>query len=242
MIKPVILLTRPEVSSRNMITALAPSLGDRVTWCVSPLMDIELRPQLPDLSGIRTLIFTSRNAIDAYVAAGGPRGLPCYTVGDATARIAHEAGLPAISAAGDADALVARILADHDHGRMLHLRGEHARGDVAARLRESGRAASEEVVYAQRPRPLTAEAQAVLAGDTPVILPLFSPRSAALLGGGPIAAPVYVVGMSKAIIQELQLECVYCHVTERPDNVSMSAALVEIVDAAPWSGKKGRQD
>lgn len=242
MIKPVILLTRPEESSRSLIAVLAPILGDRVSWCVSPLMDIVLDPQLPDLSGIKTLVFTSRHGVDAYVAAGGPRDLRCYTVGDATARTARAAGLHAISASGDADALVARILADSDDGPMLHLRGEHARGDIAHRLRQAGRIAAEQVVYAQRPRPLNAGAQTALVGEIPVILPLFSPRSAALLGAGPVAAPVYVIAMSDAIMRALQVNIAGCRVTAQPDNASMTAALVEMVDSAPWSGMKGHQD
>ena len=88
MTRPVILLTRPEPSSRRMAAILTARFGDRVDLCLSPLMNIVLDARLPDLDGIRTLIFTSANGVAAYLAAQGPKTLPCYTVGDATAHAA----------------------------------------------------------------------------------------------------------------------------------------------------------
>src|SRR5690606_6078123 len=110
MTRPVILLTRPEASSRRMAALLAAKFGGRVGFCISPVMEIVPDPRLPALDGIRTLIFTSANGVAAYVSALGPKTLPCYTVGDATARAAQEAGLKAISAGGDAEALIKRII------------------------------------------------------------------------------------------------------------------------------------
>ena len=236
MTRPVILLTRPEASSRRMASLLAAKFGDRVGFCISPLMEIVLDPRLPDLDGIRTLIFTSANGVAAYVAANGPRTLPCYTVGDATAHAAQDAGLRAISAGGDAEALIDRITADGATGPMLHLRGAHARGDIAERLSAQGCPVSQAIVYSQNARPLTEEALALLHGTDPVILPLFSPRSAALMGDGPVSAPLYVIAMSRNVADALRFEVEHCTVAAHPDFEAVTEAIGALLESTPWQG------
>jgi len=234
MTRPVILLTRPEASSRRMATILAAVLGNRVDICVSPLIEIVPDPRLPALDGIRTLIFTSAHGVAAYVAAKGPTTLPCYTVGDATAHAAREAGLPAISAGGDAEALIARIIADEAVGPMLHLRGAHAAGEIADRLSALGCPVSQAIMYTQNARLLSADALALLQGDRPVVLPLFSPRSARLIGDGPVNALVYVVAMSQNVADALRLDVVECHVVDHPDFDAVVQAISRLLDRSPW--------
>ena len=237
MTRPVILLTRPEASSRRMAAILAARFGDSVGFCISPAMDIVLDPRLPDLDGIRTLVFTSANGVAAYVGAHGPRTLPCYTVGDATAHAAEEAGLRATSAGGDAEALIARIIEDGAQGPMLHLRGAHSRGDIAERLSALGCPVSQAIVYTQHAQPLTAQARALLQSDTPVILPLFSPRSATLLGTGPVAAPIYAVAMSRNVADSIGFQVEHCVVAHHPDFENMTEAIAGLLASAPWRDK-----
>jgi len=52
-----------------MAALLAAKFGERVGFCISPVMEIVPDPRLPALDGIRTLIFTSANGVAAYVAA-----------------------------------------------------------------------------------------------------------------------------------------------------------------------------
>ena len=77
-------------------------------------------------------------------------------------------------------------------------------------------------------RPLTADARAVLAGDAPVLLPVFSPRTAALLASaGPFAAPLHLVAMSGAVDAALGgLPCASRTVAARPDARAMAAACL----------------
>lgn len=236
MTRPVILLTRPEASSRRMAALLAARFGDKVDFCISPLMDIALDPRLPDLDGIRTLIFTSVNGVAAYVGAHGPKALPCYTVGDATAHAAHEAGLRVTSAGGDAEALIARIIVDGAPGPMLHLRGAHARGEIAERLSAAGCPVSQAIVYSQNARPLSDAASVLLQGSRPVILPLFSPRSASLLGHGPVVAPVYVIAMSRNVANSVRFEVEDCIVADHPDFETVTEAISTLLESAPWQG------
>jgi uroporphyrinogen-III synthase len=217
-----------------MAAVLGVTFENRVDICISPLMEIVLDPRLPSLDGIRTLIFTSAHGVAAYLAAKGPSDLPCYTVGDATAHAAREAGLPTTSAGGDAEALIARIITDGATGPMLHLRGAHAAGEIAERLSALGCPVSQAIVYTQNARPLSSEAAVLLQGTGPVILPLFSPRSARLIGDGPVAAPVYVVAMSQNVADALRLEVVACRVAARPDFESVMAEIGGFLKRMPW--------
>jgi len=220
-----------------MAGLLAARFGERISICISPLMEIRLDPRLPDLDGIKTLIFTSANGVAAYVGAKGPNSFVCYTVGDATAQAARDAGLRAISAGGDAEALIARILADDALGPMLHLRGAHARGDIAEKLSAVGCPVSQTIVYTQNAIPLSDDAKDLLDGDAPVILPVFSPRSAVLLGTGRVQAPVYVVAMSSAIAGALRLEVAHCAIATHPDFENVTAEIGLLLETMPWQHK-----
>lgn len=202
---PILLLTRPSPASERFWADLPGDLKDRLRCVISPLIEISYAPELPDLGEYDGLVATSAQAIAALVAGAAPlpRDMPCYAVGAATAQAARDAGLRAISADGDADALVSQV-ADLAAGqRVLHLHGTHTRGDVTARLRARGVRAEAAVAYDQRACPLGAEAKQALFGSTPVLVALFSPRTAALFAADYTGtAPLYVACMSAAVAQE----------------------------------------
>lgn len=198
--EPVLLLTRPEPAARRFLDDLSAALGAGAgvpRAVLAPLMAIDaVAAPLPE--GVAGLVLTSANALD-HVPPGLPRGLPAWCVGDRTAAAARAAGFAAISAGGDAEALIRLILGQRPRGPLLHLRGEHARGEVAARLSAAGLPCAEAVVYRQHPLPLGPAARAVLAGGAPVVAPLFSPRTASLLAEeGPFQAPLHLVAISAA--------------------------------------------
>lgn len=191
---PTILLTRPAPASRKFAQRLRDA-GVTAPIVTSPLMRINpVAVSLPE--GLRGVLFTSMNG----VAAVEGRSLPAWCVGDATAAAAARAGWQAISAGGDAEALYKRVLADAPHGPLLHLRGEHARGDLAQRLSTAGIETSETVVYRQTTEPLGPEARRLLSGNSPVLVPLFSPRSAeTFLAEGSFRAPLVGIAISTAV-------------------------------------------
>lgn len=169
---PPVLLTRPAPASERLAARLA-ALGAEPV--VSPLLRIRRAEALPELAP--GLLFTSVNGVEAYRALGGPPGRPAWCVGPRTARAARAAGLAVRGTAPDAEAL-ARLVPG-DAPPLLHLRGAVQRGDLAAELRARGRAARDAVIYAQDPVPLTEAGRAALAAGA--VVPLYSPRSAALL-------------------------------------------------------------
>ena len=130
--------------------------------------------------------------------------------------------------------MLARIKQDNPAVPMLHVRGAHARGDIAERLGALGFPVAQAIVYHQNALTLTEEAKSLLDGDSPVILPLFSPRSAALMGSAPVSARVYAVAMSEATANALRFDVEQMHIASHPDFESMAKAVADLLDTAPW--------
>lgn len=210
---PRLLLTRPLPAARRFLADCEAALGRPIPAILSPVLAIRPLPvTLPDRPA--ALLLTSENGAER-AGALGLAGLPAWCVGPRTAEAAREAGLAAREAGGDVEALLAALLAERPPGPLLHLRGEYTRGDLAARLRAAGLRAEEAVAYAQDAVAPTPEARAALDGDAPLVAPLFSPRSAALLVGWRPRAPLRVVAMSGAVAkavlalrpEELRVAC-----------------------------------
>ena len=198
---------------------------------ISPLMKIEMLPMTGPLDPYCGLIFTSENGVLAFAQASDQRHLPAYCVGNRTADAARAVGLTAYSANGSADDLVAMIRNVPAKGRYLHVRGEHTRGDIAGRL---GLAVDEVVAYRQTSVSLSDEARVALAGDQPVILPLFSPRTAQLFcqDADQIKAPLRIVVISDAVGKVVSnLDSAEITVATTPDAAAMLRAIQGRIDA-----------
>lgn len=177
---PVCLLTRPEAQSREFAERLR---GMQVV--ISPIMRIV--PMDFDRAVVDAapgVVFTSANAVPM---AGQGRGRPALCVGPATAQVAANAGWQAEAGTGDAEGLIPMLTG---HEGWVHLHGRH----VARSLPGLAHVA----VYDQVACPLNDAARHVLTGDAPVILPLFSPRSARLLSDAVAgaSAPLWTVAIS----------------------------------------------
>ncbi len=196
---PKLLLTRPAAQSARFKQQLLQS-GFQGEILISPLLKIAPTHVVPDLSDYSGVIFTSRTAVDL----ASPLPITAWCVGDQTAEAANAAGWSAISAGGDVNALYERIVADAPEGKILHLRGHHTRGDLVGRLRKTGIHADAHILYEQPAVSLTKAAKSMLAGEAPVIVPLFSPRTAEqFLKQGPFAAPIWVVSLSGTIAESV---------------------------------------
>ncbi len=230
---PVFLLTRPEDAARGFARQMADEFGP-VQVMIAPLTGIEWADDAPDLHGIQALVFTSRNGVLAYQRLDMPKGMRAYCVGEATSRAASQVGLEAISADGDAAALIALIAAAGQCGPILHIRGAETRGAVAHRLNQAGIETFETVLYRQVTLPLPTEARTLLQGNLPVIVPLFSPRSAARFAAyAPFDAPLFLAAISPAAAERLHgLETRAIVTADRPDAMSMLYAVEGLKDAA----------
>jgi uroporphyrinogen-III synthase len=226
-----LLLTRPQAQAERFALAARSRLGV-LNVVISPLIEIVPRSKVVVPKGVAGLIFTSENGLAAFAALSARRGLPVWCVGGRTAAAARAAGFDRVRSAGpaggDAEALLRLLLADAPRGPLLHLRGAHARGDLAARLTAAGLPCDEAVIYDQRALGLNAPARAALSGAGTVLLPLFSPRSVRLFldDCGVVGARLVPVAISSAAAapwQAVRPEPVT--VAARPDAAAMLDAL-----------------
>lgn len=183
-----VLITRPQPGADAFAAALA-----GLPTVISPLMEIKPVPAALPESDV--VIITSSHAIPAVAP-----GTLCYCVGEATTAAARAAGLEAIMAGSTAQAVARRVISDRPRGQILYARGRHVAFDMVAALRADGLSARDAVIYDQVDVPLTADAQALLAQPEPVIVPLFSARSAQLFFQScPEHAHLIVIAMSAAV-------------------------------------------
>jgi uroporphyrinogen-III synthase len=226
-----VILTRPAEQGARFAQALLDRFGQTISVVQSPLLAPQfLQPQIIPKSW-SAVIFTSATAVAAaglMSAAILPR--KAYCVGDRTAEAATAAGFSAISAKGNATALCALVQKLREPGPLLHLRGEEALGQVAETLTLAGIETIEVITYREVAQTLSAESLAVLSGDAPVILPVFSPRSAMILAQQlakpSCSAPVVTVAMSQAVADALAtIDASQRFVADSPDAPSMLSAI-----------------
>ncbi len=190
--RPLVLLTRPEAAARRFAAQLA---GLAVEPVIAPLMRIA--PVDHDGARLRAAPRLVLTSVHAVPAAGPGAGRLAWCVGPATAAAARAAGFEVIEGPGDARRLAPMLAGE---SRLLHPHGRH----VTAGLPVEGM-----VVYDQIARNLPESGRAALAGDRPVLWPLFSPRSARLAaaalaevgtGIGGVRAPVAPLAISEAAV------------------------------------------
>jgi len=227
--RPVILMTRPAPDGATTAAELRGTTG--LSVIEAPLLEIRPVGELPPMAGFTGLIFTSRNGVRAYVALGGP-GLPAICVGPATTELAQSHGFAAQDAGGDADALVQHIIAMGPQGALLHVRGQNARGDVAKRLGQAGQPCDEVVLYDQALLDLSDQAKSALSGTAPVIVPLYSPRTASQFSAQcPEGAQPHIVAISQAAALAVKaLRAKSIRISETPDATGMALALAATVE------------
>lgn len=185
---PTLVLTRPAPASERV------ARGYDGPVVLSPVLRIEGLGVEVSLAGYRGVILTSANAVPFLPDLSG---VPAYVVGQGTAE-ASKADVHLV--ARDAEDLVTRIEAQ---GPLLHPHGRVTRGDIARRLSSAGIETVSEVVYDQSEQGLTDEAQRVLTGSDRAILPLWSPRSATLIGRQikAVSPMVQVIAFSPAVAE-----------------------------------------
>ncbi len=206
--RPILLMTRPGDDSERT----AARIGADVI--VAPILQIvPVDHDGAALARAPGLVFTSAHAV---ASAGPGRGRPAICVGERTGQVARDAGFAVIQGAGTADSLAPLIAASpvplvHPHGRHL-----------AQRLAVPG-----VVVYDQRPQPLTARARAALMGARPVVVPVYSPRSARLLAGmaAGARAPLWLVAISDAAAAAWTAPAARRAVADQPSGRAMDAAI-----------------
>ena len=211
MTAPLCLLTRPLAQS----VAFAAELPG-VDCLIAPILRIEALPfDAAQLAAAPGLIFTSANAVPF---AGPGQGRPALVVGPQTATAARAAGFAVEEGPGDALGMLPLL---EGRSGWLHLHGRHR----ARALPTLGIA-----VYDQVALPLPDAARAALAGTRPLILPLFSPRSAELLSDATAAAqaPIATVAISARADAAYQGSAGLRRIADRPEGASMQRVIMSL--------------
>lgn len=232
---PILILTRPRSASERFLAIVQDVMGESVKAVVSPLIEIE--PSKARFSQKdEGLVLTSENGANAAKRLGFKQGTEAYCVGQRTALVASEAGFVPFSADGDVEDLVTMVDQLRPPMPLVHVRGEHVRGDLCQRLQGRGIECTEVVAYRQVAKPPSQELLAALQGNEPLLVPLFSPRSAMIFGlCEEPTAPIHVIALSAAVAAEVaDLGADTVRTVPKPDADAMVAAtchrLIELMD------------
>ncbi len=176
-------------------------------------------------------IFTSANGVAAWVRATDRRGI-AHCVGPGTTVKAAAAGFDARQAGATAAELI-DTLAILPTTHFVHLRGAHARDDVAHRLQTAQHQVAGVVGYAQLPMALPDWVSQGLATGEIAAVTLFSPRSAQLLhealGGGRLAPECALYCLSQAVAEAAgPLRTGRVLIAARPDGNAMLDLLARV--------------
>lgn len=118
---------------------------------IAPLLTIVPCAFDTNVSGAQALIFSSANGVRSFPNVQQASALKVLAVGDTTAETAREAGFQDVrSASGDVAALTALAASalDPAAGKIIHISGRHAAGDLAGELSKAGFTVERRIAYA----------------------------------------------------------------------------------------------
>jgi uroporphyrinogen-III synthase len=234
---PSILLTRPAPAADRFARSLRARFGVKIRIVISPLLSPRLLSPAVPAGPFAAVVFTSETGVAGYRQVSADTRIPAWCVGNRTAAAAREAGFETRSAEGDLDALTEAIRHSRLTGPLLYARGRETAGNLEERLRSLNIAVTEVVVYEQQARPLLPMASALLAEDHLVVVPLFSPRTAALFCAEPVvrmrSAPLLIAALGPAVASACtaaQAQQTVC--AARPDAEAMLDAIASLLATA----------
>lgn len=181
---------------------------------------------LPDLSSVRSLVFTSMHAVDIFAGQSTRRDFSVFTVGDATAARACAAGFSDVRSASGAVDDLEQLVAPEDKSGFLYLRGK----DIARAL--SG--VKSHVIYAAHPvEQFTALCVQRIANGDIKAAAFFSARGGETFARlarengleGPVSG-IKALCLSEAVLESVSiLPWQETRVAARPDRLSLLALL-----------------
>ena len=177
-----------------------------------------------------------------------------FAVGEATAAEARAAGFATVHSAGGNAAALARLAARDlrpQDGRLLHVAGSVAAGDLAGTLRAQGFATDREILYEARPAAALSlpTVQALRMAEVDFAL-FFSPRTGAVFArlaemAGVAADCRTIAALSISAAADAALDKLPWrdrHIAESPDQPALLAALDQVLAArqAATGGRASR--
>jgi len=221
-----LLLIRPRPASERLLRVVETAMAAPVAAVVAPIMEIRPLEYDRTMPEGMAVIVTSANA-----ARFGPdlTGRRVYVVGARTATAVEQAGGKVAFVGADAADLL-RYLETYKPGvPLLWLRGRHVVSDLPARLGAQDIQVTQAVVYDQVARPPDPALVRLAQGEARAILPLYSPRSAALVGAAieRVGPGLHVISISPAVAAAWQRETGRAsEVCQSPEGAEMERRII----------------
>jgi uroporphyrinogen-III synthase len=232
-----VLVTRAEGDAEKLAARLAERGHDSI---IENLMTIRFQPEAarsiaPFLDGVQAILFTSANGVRAFAEATPRRDFRSFTVGDATAAAAREAGFADVTSAGgavdDLATLVIGRLKPRD-GAVFHAAASVTAGDLQGLLEAAGFSVRRAVLYETvESKRLSDATRAAIARHEIDAALFFSPRNAATfvrlaVGMDEGCKHMVAVALSSAVAERLApLPWRRVAVAAAPNEAALLAAL-----------------
>jgi uroporphyrinogen-III synthase len=197
---------------------------------IAPVLEIVPVDAPIEIAAHEAVIFSSIAGVDVAAKKLGRAELKAYCVGEKTAAAARHLGYEVCTVAPDVERLFQQMSARPVEA-VVHIRGEHTRGNLVSKLRGLGWSAREQVVYQQKEVPFATKVFDIIQRENPLVLPLFSPRSARLLVDRlPKRGDIYGIAMSEAVRQVVNdFEWSRLDVANAPDAASMVSQTLHVL-------------
>ena len=226
----------------NVILLLTRPLGGNERFCLkikhllysceildNPIQKIDFLPSLSKVNKNSVLIFTSANGLRA-AKKHNLINKKCFVVGENTKKIAISFGYDVLGFSKDQENLLKLIKSKKPTESMVHIRGKHTVGNLCDALKRNQFSCLDIIGYNQEPLKIKKQNLQKIHSGRPVILPIFSSRSAELLQSNLDLTGFNVIAISEAVAKIVTgVELGELVISKKPDLSSMQEATLAIL-------------
>ena len=226
----------------NVILLLTRPLGGNERFCLkikhllysceildNPIQRIDFLPSLSKVNKNSVLIFTSANGLRA-AKKHNLINKKCFVVGANTKKIAVSFGYDVLGFSKDQENLLKLIKSKKPTESMVHIRGKHTVGNLCDALKRNQFSCLDIIGYNQEPLKIKKQNLQKIHSGRPVILPIFSSRSAELLQSNLDLTGFNVIAISEAVAKIVTgVELGALVISKKPDLNSMQEATLAIL-------------
>ena len=195
----------------------------------NPIQKIDFLPSLSKVNKNSVLIFTSANGLRAAKNHNLINN-KCFVVGANTKKIAVSFGYDVLGFSKDQKNLLKLIKSKKPTESMVHIRGKHTVGNLCDALKRSQFSCLDIIGYNQEPLKIKKQNLQKIYSGRPVILPIFSSRSAKLLQSSLDLTGFNIIAISEAVAKIVTgVELGGLVISKKPDLNSMQEATIAIL-------------
>ena len=195
----------------------------------NPIQKIDFLPSLSKVNKNSVLIFTSANGLRA-AKKHNLINKKCFVVGSNTKKIAASFGYDVLGFSKDQENLLNLIKSKKPTESMVHIRGKHTVGNLCDALKRNQFSCLDIIGYNQEPLKIKKQNLQKIHSGRPVILPIFSSRSAELLQSNLDLTGFNVIAISEAVAKIVTgVELGELVISKKPDLNSMQEATLAIL-------------